>query len=138
MADNIRNLRPPRSPWDITKHARPGTRFVTPAEYLEGIPDTVRRDMVKSTIVQALAAAADDDGVILNFSHPEFYTTHVAGVLNQGTEDDEEAAVLVYDQFAAMSVVSLMRELMIEDGLLGNRGNGDSADFRLTLPDSPM
>jgi hypothetical protein len=27
-----------------------------------------------------------------------------------------------------------MSRLVVEDGLLGNLGNGDSADYRLTLP----
>ncbi|WP_410580156.1 hypothetical protein [Amycolatopsis sp. lyj-108] len=135
MADNVRDLRPPRVPWDVAEHARPGVRFVTPQEYLAGLPDAVRRRMVKNTIVEALAAAADRDGVILDFSPPEFFRTHVAGVLNRDLEDDEEAAPLVYDQFTALTVIDCMTELTVEDGLLANRGNGDSADYRLTLPD---
>lgn len=135
MVDNVRDLRPPRVPWDTTQHARPGVRFVTPQEYLAGLPVDVRRRMVKSTIAEALAAAADEDGVILNFSPPEFFRTHVAGVLNRGAEDDEDVTPLVYDHFTALTIIDCMSEMTVDDGLLANRGNGDSTDFRLTLPD---
>ncbi|ATY16974.1 hypothetical protein CU254_41005 (plasmid) [Amycolatopsis sp. AA4] len=135
MADNVRELRPSRVPWDLAAHARPGVRFVAPGEYLAGVPFAVRRSMVKMVMVEALAAAADEDGVILDFSPPEFFGTHVAGVLNRDLEEDEEPATLVYDQFTAMTVISCMGELAREDGLLANRGNGDTADYRLTLPE---
>jgi hypothetical protein len=135
MTDNVRELNPGRAPWDVAAHAAtPGARFVTPQEFLDGIPDTVRRNMVKATVVEALADAADAEGVLLDFHHPEFYVTHVASVLNQGLDEDEDPAILVYDAFTAMTLMQCISELLLDDGLLANRGNGDSADYRLILP----
>jgi hypothetical protein len=53
-------------------HAVPRLTLAPREEYLAGFPDAVYPSMVKSTIVEALAAAADEDGVILNLSPPEF------------------------------------------------------------------
>jgi hypothetical protein len=135
MTDNVRERHPVRVPWDVAVHAaNPGARFVTPEEFLDGIPDRVRLDMVKDTVIEALADAADADGVLLNFHHPEFYATHVANVLNRDLADDEQAAPLVYDRFTAITLLQCISTLMLDDGLLANRGNGDSADYRLILP----
>jgi hypothetical protein len=135
MTDNVRDLYPVRVPWDVAVHAaNPGARFVTPKEFLDGIPDTVRRDMVKETVIEALADAADAEGVLLNFHHPEFYATHMANVLNRDLADDERAAPLVYDRFTAITLLQCISSLVVNDGLLANRGNGDSADYRLILP----
>jgi hypothetical protein len=135
MTDNVRELHPVRVPWDVAVHAATtGARFVTPEEFLDGIPDTVRLDMVKDTVTKALADAADAEGVLLNFHHPKFYTTHVANVLNQDLADDEHATPLVYDRFIAITLLQCISALMLDDGLLANRGNGDSADYRLILP----
>jgi hypothetical protein len=132
MADNVRDLRPARVPWDAASHvAAPGARFVTPHEYLDGIPDDISRSMVKRIVVEALAAAADKDGVILNFSLPEFFQNHIAGVLNQ---EDEEPKPLVYDRFTATTLIECMSTPLLDDGLVAHRGNGDSVDYRLTLP----
>lgn len=137
MSDHVRGLRPARVPWNVATDAAPGARFVTPEEYRLGVPDSVRRSMVKWVVIEALANAADTDGVLLDFDQPAFFATHVANVLDQELEDDEEASPLVYDRFAAMALMDCMTSLMLQDGLLANRGNGDSADFRLTLPTGP-
>lgn len=131
MTDNVQALRVAREPWDVTVHAIPGTRFVTPGQYREGTPAVVRRGLVKHTVVEALTRAADDDGVLLDFEFDEFFETHVAAVL---ADDDEAAAPLVYDRFSALVLLDCITMLTIHDGLLANRGNGDSADYRLTLP----
>lgn len=37
MTDNMRQLRPPREPWDVTKHAAvDDARFVAAQEFLDG------------------------------------------------------------------------------------------------------
>jgi hypothetical protein len=131
MTDNVRALREAREPWDVAVHAIPGTRFVTPAQYREGAPAAVRRSLVKHTVIEALTRAADDDGVLLDFEFDEFFETHVAAVL---AADDEPAAPLVYGRFSALALMDCITTLTIHDGLLANRGNGDSADYRLTLP----
>ena len=135
MVDNVRSLRPAGEPWDPAVHAAlPGVRFVTPEQYLVGAPQVVRRGMVNYTVIAALADAADADGVLLDFDLPEFYRTHVAKVLSQDLDEDEETPQLVYDTFTAMAVMDCLYTLLLEDGLLADRGNADSADYRLTLP----
>lgn len=130
--DNVRQLRP--RTWDLTEHAAPGTRFVGPQEFLDGLPGTVHRSLVKTTVAEALAAGADDDGVLLNFHEPDFFSTHVVAVLNRELEvNDEEITPLVYDRFTAMALMDCLHSLMIDDGLIANRGNGDTHDYRLTL-----
>lgn len=131
MTDTVHPLRPAREPWDITTHAIPGTRFVTPQQYRAGVPASVQRGLVKPILIEALARAADDEGVLLDFEFDEFFATHVAAVL---ADDDEDAAPVVFDRFTAMVIMDAIGALTIHDGLLANRGNGDSADYRLTLP----
>ncbi|MGW5703870.1 hypothetical protein [Amycolatopsis japonica] len=91
--------------------------------------------MVKSVVIDALAAAADADGVLSNVAMPEFYRVHVANALNKDLPD-EEKNTLVYDTFTACALMDCFTALMRQDRLLGHRGNGDSVDYRLTLPDS--
>lgn len=130
MVNNVRSLRSSREPWDAAQHAMPGTRFATPEQYRAGVPGHVRQSMVKDVVVEALTRGADADGVLLDFDLPEFFRTHVTAVLTV----DDDAPALVYDRFAAITLMDCMTALMIHDGLLANRGNGDSADYRLTLP----
>ncbi|EME59262.1 hypothetical protein [Amycolatopsis decaplanina] len=132
---NVSALPTSRAPWDPADHAAPGARFVTPAEFLNGVLATVRYSMVKSVVIDALAAAADADGVLLNFEMPDFYRVHVASVLNKDLPSEEKNA-LVYDTFTACALMDCFNALMRQDRLLGHRGNGGSVDYRLTLPDS--
>ena len=135
MVDNVRSLRPARERWDPAVHAAlPGVRFVTPERYLAAAPQVVRRGMVNYTVIAALADAADADGVLLDFDLPEFYRTHVAKVLSRDLDEDEEAPPLVYDTFTATALMDCLHTLLLEHGLLANRGTADSADYRLTLP----
>ncbi|MFE5504607.1 hypothetical protein ACFQ73_18745 [Amycolatopsis japonica] len=76
--NNVSQLPTSRTPWDPAEHAAPGTRFVTPGQFLDCLPVTVR-----------------------------------------------------------MSMVDCLNDLSLRDGLLGHRGNGDSIDYRLTLPWPP-
>lgn len=133
-SDNVRQLRPPREPWDVTVHAAvAGVRFVTPGEFQAGLPASVHRGLVKTVVTEALAIAADEEGVLLDFNERDFFDTHVVAVMNSDLEE-EEATPLVYDRFTAMALMDCLHSLMLDDGLLANRGNGDTHDYRLTLP----
>lgn len=134
MNDDVRHLRQPPEEWDLARHAMSGARFVTPAEFLAGVPVHVRHDVVASVIVDALGAAADDTGVIAAFSEVVFVETYVAAVLNADLEAGETATPLVYDRFTAITLSQTLASLMVEEKLLATRGNGDTIDYRLTLP----
>lgn len=132
MSDDPHELSVVRAPWSLADHAaKPGARFVAPEEFLANLPGTVRNDMVKTVVAEALAHAADADGVLLNFSHPEFYADHVAEVFDQELDDDEESTPLVYDRFVAVALLQCLTSLVLDDGVLAHRGNGDSFDYRL-------
>jgi hypothetical protein len=90
--------------------------------------------MVNYTVIAALAQAADADGVLLDLDLPEFYRTHIAKVLSQDLDEAQETPQLIYDTFTAMALMDCLHTLLLADGLLANRGNADSADYRLTLP----
>jgi hypothetical protein len=130
MAEDDRPL-PARRPWDVATHALPGTRFATPRQYLAGVPGSMRSTRFRSVLVQALARAADADGVLLDFDYREFFETHVAAVL---ADLDEDTAPPAYDEFTEMVLLDAISGLIERDGLLALRGNGDSVDYRLTLP----
>ena len=49
--------------------------------------------------------------------------------------EDAAAPPLVYDRFTAVALTDCTGTLMLDDGLLADRGNGDSADHHRTLPD---
>ncbi len=109
-----------------------GARFVDPDEYLEHAPGIVRGSMVDTTLVEALAAAADSDGALLDFQIVEFYEQHVTAVMRDD-EDDPADWRLNYSRFVAMALTDATYRLATA-GLLAQRGNGDSYDYRLTLP----
>lgn len=122
---------------DITTEAdqwgfRTGTRFVGPQEWLHGLPQEWAADELHMTAyVEAMAAAAADDGTIIGFSGHEWYEGPLSDVLRD--EHDDPAWKLKYDRFAAMVLLDIEMRLM-EAGYLAGRGNGDSTDRRLTLP----
>jgi hypothetical protein len=114
-------------------HAAEGSVFVGPSEFLVGAREIVSRGLVKAILVEALAEAADDDGVLADFNNRQFFETHVARALADPYAD-ETIVPVAYDRFSAMALTDYLTSLMIEDGLLANRGKGDSYDLRLTLP----
>lgn len=118
--------------WDPTVHAAPGARFVTPTEYREGRPDYVcEGSAVLYILTEALADAADNNGVIIDFDVREFYTTHMRNALLEN--EDDEGFRLIFDRFTAFTLQDYLGRLLMS-GLLGNRGKGNSFDYRLTLP----
>jgi hypothetical protein len=123
-------MREPKE-WDLALHAAPGTRFVTPDEYRDGKRLFVQQGMALSVLADALADAADEDGVITDFSLPVFYATHVKNVMRD--EEDDEGFELTYDRFTAVALMEMLNQMVLS-GLLGHRGKGGSYDYRLALP----
>lgn len=119
-----------RRPWDAGNSPVEGVVFVTPEQYRDTAPGIVHPSMIKAVVVQALADAADDHGELLDYDPSDFYLTHIARVVNPDGDDPP----LAYDSFTAMTLIEVMLSLVHDDGLLAARGNGDSADYRLTLP----
>jgi hypothetical protein len=136
MSDNVRQLRSPRELWDVTTHAAVAdARFVSPREFLDGLAGTsAHRGLVRPVVCEALAAAADDEGVLLDFDERAFFDIHVTDVMqHEPLEHGDEVPLLVYDPFAALALMDCLTSL-VRDGLLATRGNGDTVDYRLTLP----
>lgn len=117
--------------WDIAVATVEGARFVTPEEYREGKHPYVFQGLVDSVLTDALAAAADRDGVIADFHLPSFYATYVREALL--AEEDDAEFTLTYDRFTAMALMDALHSLLMR-GLLAHRGKGDSYDYRLALP----
>ncbi|MEU0078457.1 hypothetical protein ABZY58_11225 [Micromonospora tulbaghiae] len=125
-----------------TKHAfvtdadgwghRAGARFVGPREWLHGLPQEWTRDSLHmDSYTEALAAAADDEGVILDFRVDEWYEGALSDSMRE--EYDEPGWTLKYDRFVAMLLTDI--DMMLhEAGYQASRGNGDTTDRRLTLP----
>ncbi|MER7166757.1 hypothetical protein ABT336_11935 [Micromonospora sp. NPDC000207] len=111
---------------------RTGARFVTPAEWEKHRDEHLeRRHYYLQPLTEALAAVANTDGVVVDYRPHEFYAGPLSDAMRD--EDDEPGWALVYDRFTAMVLSVLVFEL-VEAGLLATRGNGDSVDYRLTLP----
>lgn len=111
---------------------RTGARFVGPDEWEKQAETHIsRRRMYLHPLAEGLALTAADDGVILNYRPNRFYEGSLSDVLRD--EDDKPGWKLTYDRFTAMTLSAFMFEL-VEAGLLATRGNGDSVDYRLTLP----
>ncbi|MEV1013853.1 hypothetical protein AB0I89_24170 [Micromonospora sp. NPDC049801] len=112
---------------------RKGARFVGPDEWLTG----VRRagldleTLVLESVTEAYAAAADDNGLIIDFRPNEWYERHVSDAMR--SDDDGPDWTLTYDRFVAMALMDIDMTLS-NSGYLAGRGNGDSKDRRLTLP----
>ncbi|XVU24237.1 hypothetical protein ACQPZJ_44575 [Actinoplanes sp. CA-054009] len=82
-------------------------------------------------LVEALAAAADDEGQLLDFRVNEWFEKHVSDAMRD--EEDPDDWSLTYNRFTAMSLSFDLAELAFA-GWMAQRGNGDSHDYRLTLP----
>lgn len=60
---------------------------------------------------------------------PDFFDQHVAPLL----DERGAAGTATYDMFTAMALTESLHWLTL-GGLLAQRGNGDSYDYRLALP----
>lgn len=126
------NTQPPHGPWE---HAA-GARFVTPQEFTEGMSRTgAQRGLIRPVVAQALADAADADGVLAEFDQREFFDTYVVGELNRDlAENGETVTPLSYDRFTAFALMDCLHALAHDHGLLAIRTNGETHDYRLCLP----
>ena len=108
-----------------------GARFVSPDEWEKSVYDHIGRPLYLQAVAEGLALAADSEGQIINYRPNEFY----AGALSDSmrNEDDPKSWKLTYDRFSASVLLDAMSTLLFA-GLLATRGNGDSVDYRLTLP----
>lgn len=108
------------------------SEFATPDAYLE-----YRRahwnGMVIPVLMDALASYANESGVMERFWPPDFHDIHLQKVLVDEEDQDDKTYALHYNQFAAVVILEYLF-LLMKDGLLAHRGNGDSASYRLALP----
>ncbi|SCL46808.1 hypothetical protein [Micromonospora peucetia] len=127
----------PLTPDDITTDSdrwgyRTGARFVGPNEWDKHRLDYInRRHFYLQSLTDGLSLAADGEGLILDYRPNEFYEGTLSDAMRD--EDDDPGWKLTYDRFSAMTLSVFMFEL-VTAGLLATRGNGDSVDYRLTLP----
>lgn len=122
----------------MTWHRGLDDRFATPGEWYDALPREVHSRMVVSVVAEALADAADEDGVIRHFIEATFYTRHIARVLNRDLADRDLAdhdivTPLVYDRFSALALTDAIN-ILVHHQLLAVSGSGDTLDYRLTLP----
>jgi hypothetical protein len=114
-----------------------GARYVGPDEHLAYAEDVLRAapfgcNLTAGVVARAFAAAADPGGVVLRYDP----VTLVAGPVSDALREEDAADWrLAYDRFTAMTMLDVTMYLL-ECGLLANRGNGDSVDYRLALPES--
>ncbi|SES48762.1 hypothetical protein [Actinokineospora terrae] len=64
--------------WNEALHAKPGSVFATPDQFRDVVHQNRVRGLVKLVLVEALADAADADGVLADFDQEEFFTAHLA------------------------------------------------------------
>jgi hypothetical protein len=133
MTDNTNQQDVAGEPWDVTRHATAGARFVTCTQWRDGLPTEMLRSMAASVVADALVDAADEHGVIHNFVEKTFYCRHVARVLNRDLADTDVVEPLVYDRFSALALTDAVTT-MLHRKLLAVRGTDNTVDYRLTLP----
>ena len=133
MTDNTSQQDIAVEPWDVTRHAAAGARFVTPTQWRDGLPTEILQSMAASVVADALLDAADEHGVIRNFAEKTFYCRHVARVLNRDLADTDIVEPLVYDRFSALALTDAVNT-MLHRKLLAVNGTDNTVDYRLTLP----
>ncbi len=133
MTDNTSQQDIDGEPWDVTRHAAAGARFVTRTQWRDGLPTEILRSMAASVVADALVDAADEHGVIRNFVEETFYCRHVARVLNRDLADTDVVEPLVYDRFSVLALTDAVNT-MLHRKLLAVRGTDNTVDYRLTLP----
>lgn len=125
-------------PADMTHDAdrwsfRKGARFVGPQEWLHGLPQEWAEEVLHmGHFTEGMAAAAADDGTIIDFRVNEWYQGALSDVMREDHYDDPSWK-LKYDRFTAAVLIDVDR-MLLGSGYLATRGNGDTTDRRLTLP----
>ncbi len=133
MTDNASRHDIAGQPWDVDRHAAAGARFVTRTQWRDGLPVEILRSMAASVVADALIDAADERGIIRNFTEKTFYCRHVARVLNRDLADTDVVEPLVYDRFSALALTDAVNT-MLHRKLLAVGGTENTLDYRLTLP----
>ncbi|MFG1872095.1 hypothetical protein [Micromonospora arborensis] len=108
-----------------------GARFVGPDEWEKVAEEHLYRSMHLWALAEGLIEAADGEGQLIDFRPNEFYEGALSDSMRN--EDDPAGWKLTYDRFAATVLLGSMVELA-HQGFLAQRGNGDTADYRLSLP----
>lgn len=109
-----------------------GARLVNRTEYRAvrrvdpGLPATL-----VGILTEALAAAADADGLIHDLEFPAFYRRHVQDTLCLPDAVHPDFQQLTYDAFTAVVLIESLNRL-ITAGLLAQSSVGD--DYHLALP----
>jgi hypothetical protein len=133
MTDNTSQHDIAGEPWDLTRHAAAGARFVTRTQWRDGLPPEILQSMAATVVADALLNAADEHGVICNFVEKTFYCRHIARVLNRDLAGTNVVEPLVYDRFSALALTDAVNA-MLHRKLLAVRGTDNTVDYRLTLP----
>lgn len=105
-----------------------GSRPVGRDEYLANLPG----GLTVPVVARMLALAADDDGFVRDVRINEIFKTHIYDALEADT--DTYTSPITYDGFTAGVLLEFCAFLTFT-GYLGQRGNGDSYDYQLVLPD---
>ncbi|WCN83868.1 hypothetical protein [Micromonospora sp. LH3U1] len=108
-----------------------GARFVGPHEWAEVAEKHLYPSMHLWGLAEGLIEAADEEGRLIDFRPNEFYEGALSDSMRN--EDDPADWKLTYDRFSAAVVMGGTVELA-HRGFLAQRGNGDTADYRLSLP----
>lgn len=108
-------------------------RFVTPDEYRENSRDHLRHDTynLDQLLTSALALGADERGFLIRLDFPTFFKRDVSEAMRES--EDPDAWELDYSRFAFVVLFDGLSRL-VRFGLLGHRGEGDAASYRLALP----
>lgn len=89
--------------------------------------------MVFSVLIEALADAADDTGLLRSLDLPAFYTTHVAKVVCTPDAEHPGFRALTYDAFVATALLENLQRLLMA-GLLAQSTATNTYDYHLALP----
>lgn len=103
-----------------------GSTKATPDDFLAKAPQGF---LLMPVLIEALAAAAEDDGALPRFDIRAFYENHV----NEAARGSADDPPLRYDAFTAMTLMEAFTWLQSK-GYLAHRGNGDSYDYWLATP----
>lgn len=110
-----------------------GSRLASRNEWLPAVKVYARARLHLDAITDALAAAADDNGCLFDYSPNEFYRRHLTDALRNDTDPPDWE--LRYDTFAAMTLTDAMSELL-GAGYLAHRSTADPRGYRLAVPSS--
>lgn len=109
-------------------------RLATKSEYQAYHQVAGTSGMVLDVITNALAAAADDAGLLPALNLPALYTTHVARLLCTPDAEVPGFRELTYDAFAAVALLEGLN-MLLAVGVLAEAEEG--YDYHLAVPTAP-